>query len=62
MTDLTHWFDLYRIDHKVEYVGGVPARIIPLDKLSASKRGNFWYVNGKRVSRKFVAALQRYYA
>jgi len=61
MTELTNWFDLYRIDHKVEYVGGL-YRIIPLDKLVASKRGSFWYVNGKRVSRKFVAALQRYYA
>jgi hypothetical protein len=62
LTKIANWFDNYRIDHKVEYVDGVPARIIPLDKLTAEKRGYHWYVNGKLVSRKFVRDLQAYYA
>ena len=60
---LENWFDLYQIAHKIEYANGTPARITPMDKLVAERKGNnHWYINGKLVSRKFVAALQRYYA
>lgn len=58
MAQVINWFDHYRIDHKVDHLNGV---VVPLDKLTAEKRGSFWYVNGKRVSRKFIAALKHYY-
>lgn len=61
MENVINWFDAYRIGHKVEYVNGKPARVIPLVKLNAHKAGYNWFVNGRVVSRKFIAALQAYY-
>jgi len=61
MNEVIAWFDAYRIDHKVEYVDGKPARVIPLDKLNAHKTGHQWFVNGRIVSRKFIKVLQGYY-
>lgn len=61
MDEVIAWFDAYRINHKVEYVNGKPARVIPLGKLTAHKTGKHWFVNGKVVSRKFIKALQGYY-
>lgn len=61
MQEVINWFDAYRIDHKVEWVNNQPARVIPLDKLTAHKTGRHWFVNGRIVSRKFIKALQTYY-
>jgi hypothetical protein len=61
MLEVINWFDAYRIDHKIEYVDGKPARVIPMDKLNAHKTGHQWFVNGRIVSRKFIKALQAYY-
>lgn len=61
METIIAWFDAYRIDHKVSYNNGIPAFVSPLGKLEVTKTGAHWRVNGKIVSRKFIAALKRYY-
>jgi hypothetical protein len=58
---IIEWFNLYRIDHRVDYVDGKPATVTPLMKLTVCKSGNYWSVNGRRVSRKFGAALVNYF-
>lgn len=62
MHDVIDWFNAYKIDHKVEYTNGKPARVIPLGDLRIHKAGHNWFANGKVVSRKFVAALKKYYS
>lgn len=62
MEQIIAWFDAYRIDHKVSYVGGVPALVSPIGNLNVSIKGNHCRVNGRPVSRKFVKALKAYYA
>lgn len=62
MNEIIAWFDAYRIDHKVQYANGVAVSVAPIGKLSVHKAGSNWFVNGRVVSRKFVKALQRYFA
>ena len=58
---LIEWFDLYKIDHRVSYEDNRPVAVSPIGKLSVSKVGNYWSVNGRRVSRKFGTALATYF-
>ncbi len=58
---MIEWFDVYKIDHRVSYESNCPVAVSPIGKLSVSKVGNYWSVNGRRVSRKFGAALASYF-
>lgn len=58
---LIEWFDVYKIDHRVSYEDNRPVAVSPIGKLSVSKVGNYWSVNGRRVSRKFGTALAIYF-
>lgn len=58
---MIEWFDAYQIDHRVSYSDNRPVAVSPIGKLSVSKVGNFWSVNGRRVSRKFGTALANYF-
>lgn len=62
MHAIINWFEVYRIDYKVSYRAGSPVSVSPLGKLDVRANGNYWSVNGKRVSRKFGKALASYYA
>ena len=61
MEKIIAWFEAYQIDHKVSYANGVPASVSPLGNLKVSKVGNYWAVNGRRVSRKFGQDLAAYF-
>ena len=58
---MIEWFETYKIDHRVLYADNRPASVSPLGKLAVSKVGNYWSVNGRRVSRKFGQALASYF-
>lgn len=58
---MIEWFNLYRIAHRVSYSDSAPIAVAPIGNLNVSKVGNFWSVNGRRVSRKFGAAITSYF-
>jgi hypothetical protein len=58
---MIEWFDVYQIAHRVSYSDNRPVAVSPIGKLSVSKVGNYWSVNGRRVSRKFGAAIASYF-
>ena len=62
MENVIGWFEAYRIDHKISWANNTPVRVDPIGKLSLHKNGKNWFCNGRVVSRKFVCALQAYYA
>lgn len=59
---MIEWFETYKIDHRVLYADNRPTSVSPLGKLAVSKVGNYWSVNGHRVSRKFGQALASYFS